>query len=231
MAAWLGCLTVLGAFVCALCFPATAQQLPDRVAEHPHAAYGMRLAQTGRAASEPRAAPVQPTRAAFKGLYPGMRATELPDSLTRTGNIGEREGFIGADRVQVQIVSDIVTQVAVIYSAALSGSMPSVDRKLALADAWRIHAVSDEVPEFALYIAYLQRIEGLIDSRNLIAYKLKFPKPEFNRETPALFHPDTRVERVIYVKDRGELAFNYQPIGSRALLTTIAERYREALAK
>jgi hypothetical protein len=229
MFSWIRRSAVIAASGCALWFPATAQQSPDGVA-HAREAAVMRLAQTGSGASEPRAA-VQPTRPAFKGLYPGMRASDLPDSLTRTTNIGEREGFMGADRVQVQTVGDTVTQIAVIYYGPQSGSMPSVDRKLALADAWRIHAVGNEVPEFALYIAYLQRIEGLIDARNLIAYRLKFPKPEFSRDAPALFHPETRVERVVYVKDRGELAFNYQPIGSRALLGTIAERYRDALAK
>jgi hypothetical protein len=112
----------------------------------------------------------QPARPGFKGLYPGMRASELPGTLTRTTNMGEREGFVGPDYIQAQIVGDTVTQIAVIYYAAPSGSMPIVDRKLSLADAWRIHAVGEDVPAFALYMAYLQKVEGLIDSRNLIAY-------------------------------------------------------------
>ncbi len=215
---------------CALCVPAGAQQAQDRLAEHPRATV-MPLAQAGSGASERRSAAPQPARPGFKGLHPGMRASELPGTLTATANIGEREGFVGTDYIQAQVVGDTVTQIAVVYYAAPSGSMPRLDRKLTLADAWRIHAVRDEVPEFALYLAYLQRIEGLIDSRDLIAYKLNFPKPEFSRHAPALFHPETRVERVMYVKDRGELAFNYQPIGSRELLKTIAEQYRAALAK
>lgn len=231
MSSWIRRSVVVAAAGCALCFPAAAQRPHDRVAEQPLGAEVMLFAQTGGSGAEPSAAAVQPIRPGFKGLYPGMRTSDLPDSLARTTNIGEREGFVGADHVQVQTVGDTVTQIAVIYHAAQSGFMPSVDRRLTLADAWRIHAVSDEVPEFALYIAYLQRIEGLIDARNLIAYRLKFPKPEFSRDAPALFHPETRVERVVYAKDRGELAFNYQPIGSRALLNTIAERYRDAVTR
>ena len=160
-----------------------------------------------------------------------MRASELPGSLSKTPNIGEREGFVGPDYIQAQIDGDTVTQIAIIYYSAPTKSLPGIDRKLSLEDAWRIHAVGEDVPEFALYMAFLQKVEGLIDARNLIAYKMKFPKQEFSRNAPALFHPETRVERVTYVKDRGELAFNYQPISSRELLGTIAEQYRAALAK
>lgn len=169
-------------------------------------------------------------RPGFKGLYPGMRAADLPASLTMT-RIGEREGYLGDDYVQVHVGSDTVTQIVVVYSASPSGSTPRIDRKLSLADAWRIHAVSKEVPPFGLYVAYLQRVEGLIDTKHWIAYKLTFPKPEFNRDAPALFDPGTRVEQVIYALDRVELAFNHQPIASRALLQRIAEAYRSAVGQ
>jgi len=170
-------------------------------------------------------------RAAFDGLYAGMPVADLPASLKQTTNMGEREGFVGPDYIQVQTVGDTVTQLAVIYYAPATGTQPAIDRKLSLADAWRIHGPAGDVPEFALYMAYLQKIEGLIDARHLIAYRLRFPKTEFSRNAPALFDPATRVERVVYVKDRVELAFNYQPISSRELLETIAQRYRIAVAK
>ncbi len=226
----IGKMWVAAAVGCALCVPVAAQQAEIGSAEPPRTSV-MLFAQAPGGAAEGRGVAVKPVRPGFNGLYPGMRVAELPSTLTRTGNIGELEGFVGPDYIQAQFSGDAVTQIAVIYYSASSRSMPIVDRKLSLADAWRIHAVGEDVPEFALYMAYLQKVEGLIDARNLIAYKLKFPKEEFSRNAPALFHPQTRVERVVYVKDRVELAFNYQPIGSRELLKTIAERYREALAK
>jgi hypothetical protein len=184
-------------------------------------------------AAQPHAqsAAAQQPRLGFKGLYPGMPAADLPAPLTATGNMGEREGFVGSDYIQVQFVGGTVTQIAVVYYSEPIGSTPRLDRRVSLDDAWRIHGPRDGVPEFAFYIAYLQRIEGLIDTRNFMAYRLRFPKPEFSRTAPALFDPRTLVERVVYASDRVELALNHQPIPSRELLETIARHYRAAVAK
>jgi hypothetical protein len=171
-------------------------------------------------------------RPGFSGVYPGMPIADLPTSLKPTSNIGEREGFVGADFIQVQFAHDSVNQVTVMYYyVPPNATTPIVDRPISLADAWRIHGVPGADPEFALYMAYLQKIEGLIDTRHQIAYRIRFPKTEFNRNAPALFDPATRVERVVYAKDRVEFAFNHQPIASRELLDTLGQRYRAAVAR
>jgi hypothetical protein len=97
----------------ALCFPAAAQQAQGGAAEYPRAMV-TRLAQAGGGAPERRCVAAQPARPGFKGLYPGMRVSELPSTLTSTISIGEREGFIGPDYIQVQFVGDTVKQIAVI---------------------------------------------------------------------------------------------------------------------
>jgi hypothetical protein len=167
----------------------------------------------------------------FRGLYPGMPASELPSSLRRTGDIGQLAGFIGEDFVEAFVWYDVLSQLSIVYVAPASGTRPKIDRKLTLQDAWRLHSVGSDVPEFGLYMTHLYLVDGLIDARNLIVYRLQFANRMWTRDAPPLFDPQTRVERVVLFKDRSDLASNYQPIASSALLKVIGERYRDTFSR
>jgi hypothetical protein len=170
-------------------------------------------------------------RPEFMGLFPGMPASELPTSLTRTGNIGEFAGFIGPDYIEARVWGGTLIELSIVYYAQPLGPRPMIDRSLSLQEAWRLHSPSEDVPEFGLYMTHLYKVDGLIDARNLIVYRLRFPQHSFSRTSPPLFDPGTRVERVMYIKDRPDISSNYQPIPSVALLNLIAERYREAFLR
>jgi hypothetical protein len=171
------------------------------------------------------------TRPDFKGLYLGMPASELPSSLTPTGGIGQLAGFIGEDYVEAFVWYGVLSQLSIVYSAPALGSRPKIDRRVTLQDAWRMHSPGRDAPEFGLYMTHLYLVDGLIDSRNQIIYRLQFANRMWSRDAPPLFDPQTRVERVVFFKDRPDFASNYQPIASTALLKLIGERYRATFAR
>jgi hypothetical protein len=171
------------------------------------------------------------SRPEFRGLYMGMPASEVPGSLQKNGDIGVVAGFLGDDYVEALVWAGSLNQLSIIYSAPALGIRPKIERSLTLQEAWRLHSAGNEVPTFGLFLTHLYLIDGIIDTRNLIVYRLRFPHRRYGRDDPPLFDPATRVERVIYFKDRPDFASNYQPIGSTALQKLIAERYRDAFVR
>lgn len=171
------------------------------------------------------------SRPEFRGLYPGMPAKELPSALQATGGIGQFAGFLGEDFLEAFVWWGALNQLSMVYIAQPLSWRPKLDRRMTLAEAWRLHSVGDDVPEFGFWLTHLYLIDGLIDARNLIAYKLLFPHRNYQRDAPPLFDPATRVERVIYYKDRPDLSSNYQPINSKPLLKQIDARYRDAFVR
>jgi len=171
------------------------------------------------------------SRPEFKGLHPGMPATDLPASFKRTGDIGTLAGFMGEDYVEAFIWEKTLSQLSIVYYAPAVGPRPAIDRRMTLQEAWRLHSAGTGVPDFGLYLTHLYLVDGLIDTRNLIVYRLQFPTRKFLRDAPPLFDPQTRVERVVYFLDRPDFASNYQPISSKALLKQIADRYADTFAR
>ena len=171
------------------------------------------------------------TRLEFKGLYLGMPGKDLPSSLKPTGGPGQFAGFVGEDFFEALVWKGTLDQLAIVYVAEAQDGRPRIDRRLSLQDAWRLHSIGDSVPEFGLYLTHLYLVDGIIDSRNLIVYRLRFPHRRYTRDAPPLFDAQTRVERVVYFRDRVDLASNLQPINSVALVKLINERYRDAFTR
>ena len=198
-----------------------AAALPNAHAETPYASRTERLVAQSTGKSRPE----------FKGLYMGMPASELPASLQKTGGIGQYAGFVGDDYVEAFVWYGVLSQLSIVYHAPALDQRPRIDRRLTLEEAWRLHSAGDGVPEFGFWLTHLYLVDGLIDARSLIAYRLQFPHRRYGRDDPPLFDPQTRVERVIYYKDRPDLASNYQPIDSKPLLKLIGERYHDAFVR
>lgn len=199
----------------------TVANFPAARAETPYSARTERLIAQSTGKSRPE----------FKGLYMGMPASELPSSLQKTGGIGQYAGFVGEDYIEAFVWYGVLSQLSIVYQAPALDQRPKIDRRLTLSEAWRLHSAGDGVPEFGLYLTHLYLVDGVIDARSLIVYRLQFPHRRYGREDPPLFDPQTRVERVVYFKDRPDLSSNYQPIGSKALLKLLSDRYRDAFVR